>query len=369
MRAPLRMTSVHLRLPIHLGALGGVLVSLAACSPGSEARAGSDGSGGAANGAPPVPVAVAAAERRDIARTVTVTGPVEPVRVIGVNSQASGTVLTVRAQEGDRVAQGQLLARLDGREAQAQLERAEALLASAEAAYERARALHRSQIITDAELDQARSSFEVARSDVAVWRTRVGFTRIAAPAAGVVTAKAVEAGSAVSPNQQLFELADVSLLVVRVQLSELDVVHLAAGTAVEVRLDAYPAVALRGTVRRVFPAADPQSRLVPVEVALGPRPRGVDAKPGFLARVTFPLDEREGAVVVPAPAVGVSEGAAFVYLVEADTLVRRSVALGITAGGWVEVTEGLEPGDSVVTSGHTNLRSGARVRTREEGVP
>lgn len=358
------MATVGMTSPLHYCALGGLLLWLQACSPGTEARAGSETAGER-----PLPVAVAAAERRDLARTVTVTGPIEPLRVIGVNSQAAGTVLAIRAQEGDRVAQGQLLAQLDGREAQAQLERAEALLVSAQSAFERAQSLHQSQIITDAELDQARSAFEVARSDVALWRTRVGFTRIVAPAAGVVMSKAVEAGSAVSPNQQLFELADVSLLVVRVQLSELEVVHLAGGASVEVRLDAYPDVALRGTVRRVFPAADPQSRLVPVEVALGRRPRGVEARPGFLARVTFPLDMRRGTVVVPASAVGVTEGAAFVYLVEADTLVRRSVELGITAGGWVEVTGGLEAGERVVTSGHTNLRPGTRVRVSAEDQP
>jgi multidrug efflux pump subunit AcrA (membrane-fusion protein) len=121
----------------------------------------------------------------------------------------------------------------------------------------------------------------------------------------VVTAKLVEAGSAVTPNQRLFDLADVSLLVVRVQVSELDVVHLAAGARVVVRLDAFPAARIEGSVRRVFPSADPQSRLVPVEVALGPRPRGLDLKPGFLARIEFALERGADALATPAAAVGV----------------------------------------------------------------
>ena len=156
-------------------------------------------------------------------------------------------------------------------------------------------ALHAGRIVSDAEAEQSRSAYDVARSDVALWETRLAFTRIVAPSAGVVTVKHVESGSAVSPNQRLFDLADVSLLVVRVQLSELDVVHLAPGAPVVVRLDAFPDAMLEGRVRRVFPSADPQSRLVPVEVALGPRPRGVDVRPGFLARVAFALDRRDGA--------------------------------------------------------------------------
>ena len=329
------------------------------CSPGPEARGATRGP---PNGERVTPIAAAPVERRDLARTVTVTGPVEPVRTIGVNSQASGTILSVGAIEGDRVEAGHVLAQLDASEPQAQLERAQAVLASAEGAYQRAQTLHRSQIITDAELEQARSAHGVALSDVRLWQTRLGFARVRAPVAGVVTAKFIEAGSAVSPNQRLFELADVSLLVVRVRVSELDVVDLRPGEAVDLTLDAYPDAAVTGVIRRIFPSADPESRLLPVEVALGRRPAGVDARPGFLARVTFAVDRRRQVLTVPAPAVGVIDDAAFVFVVDADTLSRRPVFLGVTSEGWVEVTRGLSEGDLVVTSGHTNLRSGMQVR-------
>jgi RND family efflux transporter MFP subunit len=337
-----------------------VLAAAAACS-----------GGGSASGAPPrdgarsIPVAVALVAPRDLSRALEVTGRVEPVRTIGVNSLLAGTVLAVHAQEGDRVRAGQLLAELDARETRAQLERAQAVLANAQAVFERNKQLNATKIITDAEFEQSRSAYDVARSDAELWRTRVAFSQITAPSAGVVTAKLVEAGSAVSPNQRVFDLADVSLLVVRVQLSELDVVHVRPGAEVDVVLDAYPASPVRGRVRRVFPSADAQSRLVPVEVALAGFPAGVAARPGFLARVTFQLDRRPGALVVPAGAVGVGEEGQFVYLVDGDSLVRRPVTLGITAEGMVEVRQGLAAGERVVTSGHTNLRPGSRVRVTE----
>ena len=329
------------------------------------------GGGGQASGAQPrgaaraIPVAVVAVAPRDLARSVVVTGPVEPVRTIGVNSLLAGTVLAVHAQEGDRVRKGQLLAELDARETGAQFERAQAVLANARTVFERNTQLHSNKIITDAEFEQSRSAYEVAKSDAEVWRTRLAFTRISAPSPGVVTAKMVEAGSAVSPNQRVFDLADVSLLVVRVQVSELDVVHVRPGAEVAVAFDAYPGTEVVGRVRRVFPSADAQSRLVPVEVALGDLPAGVAARPGFLARVTFQLDRRAGALVVPAAAVGVGEEGQFVYVVDADSLVRKPVTLGLSAEGMVEVRTGLAAGERVVTSGHTNLRPGARVRVSE----
>lgn len=341
------------------GACSILFVLLAGCSGGQEAS-GAQGSRGP--GQRVVAVAAAPAQRRDLSRAVTVAGPVEPVRTIGVNSLMSGTVVALHAQEGDRVRAGQLLAELDARETRAQLERTRAVLANAEAVFERNKQLHANQIITAAEFEQSRSAYEVAKSDAELAATRFAFSRITAPSAGIVTLKHVEAGSAVTPNQRVFDLADVSRLVVRVRLSEMDVVHLRAGASVEVSLDAYPESRLPGTVNRVFPSADAQSRLVPVEIVLGTPPAGVQVRPGYLARVTFGLNRRDGALVIPAPAVGVGDDGAFVFVVEADSVVRRTVALGLTEAGWVEVSQGLRDKELVVTSGHTNLRSGTRVR-------
>lgn len=358
------------------------LAALAGCgggsggSNGAQAQApGRPGGGGAsAGGGRALPVAATPVVRRDLARSVVVAGAVEPIRLIGVNSQTSGTVLGVYAEEGDRVAAGALLAQLDGRESEAQLARAQAVLESAAAKFVRDSQLHERTIVTDAEFDASRSAYTVARSDVQLWETRRAFTRIVAPSAGMVTAKQIEAGSAVTPNQRLFDIADLSTLVVRVQLSELDVVHLARGATVAVRLDAYPDARLEGRVRRIFPSADPASRLVPVEVALGARPAGVDARPGFLARVEFALDRRSRALAVPASAVGVTTAGPFVYVVQDDTLAQKGVTLGVTVEGWVEVMDGVAEGERVVVSGHTNLRPGARVRVspsdlRELGTP
>jgi multidrug efflux pump subunit AcrA (membrane-fusion protein) len=94
-------------------------------------------------------------------------------------------------------------------------------------------------------------------------------------------------------------------------------------------------------------------------------PQGLTVRPGFLARAEFALEQREDVLAVPAAAIGVSEGNAFVYVVNADTLARRPVQTGLTAGGWIEVTQGLAAGERVVSSGHTNLRSGAAVRVSE----
>jgi RND family efflux transporter MFP subunit len=331
---------------------------ISGCSNGEANR-------GPRRGSQVTPVAALEVRPRDLTRTVSVTGPIEPIRSIAVNAMTAGTVRRVLVQEGDRVRAGQLLAELDGREVSAQLQRAEALLARADADYQRAQELRARELNSDVELEAARSAFATARADAELWRTRLDFTRITAPTSGVVTTKHIESGGGVSSNEAMFVIADDSQFVVRVRVSEMDVVKLTTGRTVDVHLDAYPGMRIEGRIRRIFPSADAASRLVPVEVALGRAPRGVSPRPGFLARIEFPIEQRAAVMAVPTASVGVSDGASFVYLIDADTLVIRPVETGMTASGWVEVTSGLVGGDRVVSSGHANLRPGAAVRVSE----
>lgn len=338
---------------LFLSVIPAVALGAAACSNGQA-------DGARPDGPPPVPVAVARVARDTLVRTVTVTGAVAPVRTIGVTSQTTGTLLRVLAQEGDRVRQGQLLAELDSREAQAQLQRAEAVHGNARAAFQRVERLRETNITTEAELEQARAAFEIAQADVALWRARVSFTRIVAPSGGTVTAKLVEAGGSVSTNQRLFDLADDSLLVVRVQVSERDVVRLREGLPVTVHLDALPDTSVPGRVRRVFPSADPVTRLVPIEIALHPA-GGLAIRPGYLARVSLPVEQRDGVLTVPASAAATASGASAVLVVQADTLARKFVTFGLASGDRLEVVSGLAEGELVVTSGTTGIRPGQRV--------
>lgn len=330
---------------------------LAGCGGGDDAQARPGPGGSAADRV--VPVAVETAARGTIARTLSVTGTVEPIRVIGVNSRLGGEILELAVEEGDVVAEGQSLARLDDRELQADLRSAEASYEMARAAFERAEQLRRSEIVTQAEYERDRSAFAAAEARLDQIRTRIDYATILSPLRGVITEKMNEVGDIVGTQTRLFTIADVSTMVVRVAVSELDVVELAAGDSVRVTLDALPDTPFTGRIRRVFPAADPATRLVPVEVAL--RGDGV-ARPGFLARITFDLAAREGVVLVPAAAIQGAGTQQFVFAVEEGRAVRRPVTTGLTSRGRVEVVEHLEPGEVVVVSGQNLLRDGAAVR-------
>jgi RND family efflux transporter MFP subunit len=303
----------------------------------------------------------AVAELGTASRSVTATGTVQPIRAIGINSQMAGALTAVNVEEGSRVAQGTVLARVDSREIEAQLASAEAALELARRTAERSEQLRAQQIVTAAEYDRDQAALTAARATRDQLNARVGYATIRAPISGVVTEKQVERGDVVTSNTPLFTIADKSTLVVQVMISELDVTALATGDAVEVMVEALPDRAFRGRIRRIFPSADPASRLVPVEVAL----TGGDARDltiGFLARVRFHLAPRNDVLMIPATALIETVGQPAVFLLQGSSVTRRTVERGETYQGRVEIRNGLTPGDSVIVAGQNMLRDGATVR-------
>jgi RND family efflux transporter MFP subunit len=304
---------------------------------------------------------VASAELGTAARSIAATGRVEPLRTVGINSQLAGALLRVDVEEGDAVREGEVLARIDSRELEAQIASAEAALTFARSTAERAEQLRAQGIVTVAEYERDQAAFSAARATRDQLRTRLGYATVRAPISGVVLEKRVEAGDVVAPQTRLFTVANVSTLVVRVPVSELDVTALGEGDPVDVVLDALPGRAVEGRIRRVFPAADSVTRLVPVEVALtGGAAR--DVRPGFLARVTFQLDARTGVLMVPAGAVLENASGPAVFVVREGRASLRPIRRGGTYEGSIEVTDGLGAGDTVVVAGNTMLRDGAAVR-------
>jgi membrane fusion protein (multidrug efflux system) len=196
----------------------------------------------------------------------------------------------------------------------------------------------------------------------------MGYATIRSPISGVVTERQVETGDVVSTNQRLFTIADVSTLVTRVLVSELEVGALRAGQQVTLTVDALPGERFQGRIRRVFPQADSSTRMVPVEVAVTGS-AGARLRPGYTARSTFQLDERTDAVLVPARAVLGTSGARTVFVVENGKAERRAVRVGPEANGQVEVLEGVQVGDSVIVTGATEVREGAEVRIVQPLAP
>ncbi|MCC5854535.1 MAG: efflux RND transporter periplasmic adaptor subunit [Idiomarina sp.] len=145
-------------------------------------------------------------------------------------------------------------------------------------------------------------------------------------------------------------------------VSERDIRHLSVGQEVPVRLDADPNVEWTGTIRRIFPAADANSRLIHVEVLLPPESYEQGVRPGFLARLPLLVDPRPDAVAVPAAAVGEDGDERYIYVVRDERLHKQIITTGVTRGQWTQVEEGIAVGDIVLATNPIDMRDGTRVR-------
>jgi RND family efflux transporter MFP subunit len=334
-------------------------------APGTAAntgRAGSGRSGG--RGVPsdrPTAVEIELVKRGSVSRNSVIAGMLEPIRTVGVNAQLSGILLSLKAEEGHRVRQGDVLAEIDARELEAQARSAEAALRFAQSTLERSEQLFKQQIITMAELERDRASLESAKASSEQLKTRLGYARVVAPISGVITEKRIEAGDIVSSSTRLFTVADVSTLVTRIQVSELEVSTLRMGDIVPLTVDALAGERVEGRIRRIFPAADSATRLVPVEVALSGTQLG-RLRPGYTVRATLSLDRRDDALLVPSRAVSGPAGARAVFIVKGGLIERRAVRVGSDMAGLSEILEGVVEGDSVIVSGTSMLREGGKAR-------
>jgi len=316
----------------------------------------------APTGTEPRPVRVMTVTPKTAVRTLTAVGTLEPEARVAVAGQGEGLVVDVTVREGDVVAAGELLVRLDDRELRAQLAEARAVAEEADAARRRSDSLRASGLLSEAEEDEARAAARIAAARVEVLETRLSFTRVTAPVAGTVVVRRVEVGDHAAPRSALVELAAGDGLLLRVPVSELEVVHLARGDSARITVDALPQLALDARVVRVFPSADPATRQVTVELRVDHPPPAV--RIGFLARARLDLERREAALVLPEGVVqrGAEVGS-FAWVAEGGVARVRPLTLGWRLDGEVVVESGLEPGDQVIVEGRAALREGVPIRT------
>lgn len=330
---------------------------LVAC--GSQSEPGS----GASQRERTLPVQGYEVHPRDLSRVIQVSASVEPFRTIRLASRTEGVLTEVMVEAGDRVQAGQVLARIDVREQRAELSRSQARLDEKRANFERMEQLKERDYIDAASYEGARAELEIAGSEVELWRTRVDFGNVASTIDGTVVGRYIEPGEAISRHEPLFSIADLSSLVLRPGVSELDVGNLRMGDAVVLYIDAVSRqVPVPGVIRRIFPAAEVDSRLITVEIEI-PDALAAGVRPGFLARAQLLVDSRDGVLAVPAGSVAESSDEHFVMVVNGDDrLERRVIEPGILRGPWREVLGGLENGEVVVSANPMEMSPGERVR-------
>jgi len=311
--------------------------------------------------------------------TLDFPGEIRPARQADMAFEVPGKIVSFPAQEGARVEEGEILARLDPRDFEAELAKQKAQLDKTQTDLERYRTLFREGVSPRAEFERAQRNYEAARANYQQARKAVEDTELRAPFEGVVARKLVEDFVNVQAKEPVLILQDDSSLEIRVNVPERDFARMTPGVPPEERnRRADPRVVVSALGDRRFPAritevattADPQTRTYQARFAFE-NPPDVNVLPGMTARVVVDTagSEPGGAEMhVPVQAVvSDTERDPFVWVVDPDTMQvsRAPVELGRMTGDRVVIRAGLEPGQTVAISGVHDLREGAQVRRFE----
>ncbi len=336
--------------------------TLGACENDDEQAGGPPGGGGPGGGgeAPPMPVETATVEATGMDDEFTVVGNLDAEYEIDVVTEIAARVVALPFAEGRTVERGDLLARLDDAQIRAELQRAEALVQQRRTNYERVRTVVSEQAGAPQDLDDAAAALAVAEADLALVRARLDKTRITAPFDGVVGARQVSPGAYLRPGDTITELAQIDSLRVTFAVPELYLGRLRRGSPVRVRTSPFPDLVVTGSVDVIAPVLERTSRSTEVVARVGNPERKL--RPGMSAEVTVTLEQRPGALTIPAESVFFQGQQAFVYTIgDDDTVSMTPIELGTRSAARVEVVSGLEAGQAVVRAGHQKLFPGARV--------
>jgi RND family efflux transporter MFP subunit len=367
----------------------------------------------AASDPDPVVVEIAVAQKRDLKDTVTLTGTTTPYQQVTLYARTTGYLRRLTVDIGDRVQQGELIAKLEVPEMETQIREKKAALQEAETGIEEARArLEQSQaeaefaginfrrlksihdrdadVLPQQDVDQARASQGVAlgkqksaetgvrtaeasvaaaKAGLETIETLMRYSVIRAPISGVVTQRFVDPGALIqvasasrTQTAPVVTIAQLDRLRIFVDAPEPSSPFVHAGTPATVELPDLPNEKIESPVTRVSDALDPSSRTMRVEVDIENHKGHL--RPGMTVRVSLMLRNLRGAVTVPVNAVRTQGITHTVYILDGHTARAVGVTTGLESPEWIQIVTGLQGGEKVITSAAGELKEGVHVRVR-----
>lgn len=314
---------------------------------------------------------------RTVQEVIEITGVVRPLlrgRAFA-SSRAVGVVKRVYVKLGDRIDEGQKLAEIESPELQklqVELMQAHSNLRLQESSYKRITALRRKGIASEKEAFQAENELKRAQSQVrglrkrltilgltpkAIERVEQGdlFPTVAAisPISGTVVEIDLTLGETVEPLKKLFSVVDLEALVIEGDLSENYIARVKEGQKARTRLAAFPGTVLEGEVFYVGDIVDRDKRSVLIRAKVHDKDHKL--RPEMFAQLALVVGESEEVLAVPRQAVIGDAAEKFVFIKDGDRYLKQNVGIGKEDDRYVEIVDGLYPGDLVVTRGHIEL--------------
>ncbi len=329
-------------------------------------------------GPPPDSVTTAVAGQSEWRRVLSAVGTTVPVQGVTIAPEVPGVVTRIAFESGQDVRAGQVLLRMDTSVEQAELASAEAEARLTQRTYERAEALRQRSVTAQSELDQAESLAKQAEARVSALKATIAKKTVRAPFAGRLGIRQVNLGQFVAVGTPVVSLQSLGRLYVDFSLPQRQLSQLAGGQDVSIRTDAYPGRTWAGQVDTLDASIDPSTRNLRVRGIIDNDGRVL--RPGMFVDVEITLPSVRQVVTVPATSIIYAPYSDSAFVVEEPDGVKEPagsmkvvkqvfVRLGERRGDLVEVVDGIEAGQEVVSTGAFKLRNGASVVVNNDLAP
>lgn len=296
-----------------------------------------------------------------VARSVGSLAADEQVRI---RNEVEGIVKALDADEGDWVELGDRLLKLDHERPSLEVLRAEARYHEAQTMVERLQPLFVSNLISEAEFIVAEAGLQAARAEASLARRRLADTDVRAPMAGQVGRRYVSPGEYAQAGSHLFDLVKFDVLKLDFELPERYLALIEEGQTVRIRSAAFPDETFSGEVYFINPVLNRSTRTIPVRARIQNPERVL--RPNQFVEVELDVQRIEAAVVVPEEAIIADMGGFTVYVIDDDDRAEiRHVRLGEREPGWIQILDGVAPGERIVRVGHQRLQPGLRIQERD----
>lgn len=343
--------------PLHsllsLTVLLALVFSLLACNSNNEQSENSD------ENIQLIPVEVSNVSRGDISAYYANTATLEAEQEATVVTKVRGIIEELYVEEGDRVQAGQVIARIEDEQYQFEADRAKATLDRLYNEFQRNKELFERKLISAEVFQNSQYEYESQKATYDLARLNLEHTSVRSPLSGVISERFVKAGNMVGIDQQLYRVTDFTPLQAILHVPEHEMSKIRKNQRAELRADALPNELFVGYVERISPVIDSQTGTFKVTIYVDET--GEMLRPGMFTRVRIVYDTRENTRMIPRSAVISEDLAQSVYVIRDSLAFKQQIRTGYTNGQNVEVIEGLNDGEIVVTIGQGSLQDSSRV--------
>jgi RND family efflux transporter MFP subunit len=276
--------------------------------------------------------------------------------------KTGGIIQKIYVDEGQSVTEGQLLAILNLSEIQPRARQAELALQKAQRDYDRAKNLYKDSVATLEQFQDARTALEFARSNAEIAKFNLDYSEIRAPLNGKILKRVSESNEIVGPGQPIFLFASTeSAWIVRVNLTDKDIVNIRLNDSATINFDAYPGKTFYGRISETGNSADPYTGTYEVEIMMKEQPESLVS--GFIVKVNiYPSRTTQRMILIPAGALQEGDGlSGNVWVIRDEKPVKQSVEIYTITDQGIIVSSGLIEGDEVIVDGGEYIREGVSI--------